>query len=282
MKEFYSANKSMETRRNSGRSVMVGSTNVRYGKQEDAEKLFNEILNIEDKEEQKKKIIELVELLEKNSENNGFFARDDEIEINAGAGSDLGPKVKIDDIEIYTLFFELYSQTKKNNPELKDIFPRVVEQTIRRYFGDFNGNSELRANLTEFEFDFDKIEDEDYEPEVPSISKLKGKHCAMCVERASVAHNLWLLGGYESYYVDASSINFEGFNDEGHAYCIINYGKTFKLFDCALRVYYGFEEGVNPVEDILNGKPLIVVTKDNKRHIYANAYMLENNKTLEV
>ena len=283
MREFYSSNKTLETRRNPGRSVMAGSTNVRYGKQEDSKKLFNEILNIEDKEERNQKIIALVELLEKNSETNGFFKRDEEIKINIGAGSDIGPQIKLDDIELYTLFFELFATLKKHNPEANDnvVYKVAVEQTILRYFGQFNGDSALRTRLIDVEFDFDRIEEENYKPEIPSISKLKGKNCAMCVERASVSHNLWLLGGYESYYIDASSIKLEGYKDEGHAYCIVNYNGTFKLFDCSINVYFRFGEGINPIEDILNGKPLVVEVKD-KKYIYANAYNLKNTETFGV
>ena len=281
MKEFYSANEGMKTRRNPGRSIAVGSTNVRYGKDDNARKLFDDVIQEKDKKQLKKKAKILIDALEKNSENNGFFKLDEGIEINVGAGSDNGPKIKIDDVNIYKLFFELYSTIKNNNPEMRDgvIHKIAVERTINAYFGEFKGDVNLRKTLTESKFDLDKfIEDPNYKQEIPSISKLQGKNCAMCVERASVAHNLWLLGGYESYYIDASSIELADCDDKAHAYCMVNYNGTFKLFDCSMGIYHRFEESINPVEDILNGEPL-VIDHSGKQYIYANAYALENTHT---
>ena len=44
-------------------------------------------------------------------------------------------------------------------------------------------------------------------------------------------------------------------------------------------IYKAFEEGVNPVEDILNGKPLIVNHK-GKELIYANSFAKEEEFTV--
>jgi hypothetical protein len=278
MKEFYSA---IQKARMEGRSIAVGSSNVRYGKEDNAKKLFDEIVAEKSPQVKEKKINELIDLLEKNSEQNSFFSKNEEIEINVGAGASMGPKIKLDDINIYKMFFDTYCKFKNEHPEVRDgvLHKKTIEATIKAYFGNFNGNMKLRQGLTMPEIDWDKFEDANYKPEIPSISKLKNKNCAMCVERASVAHNLWLLGGYESYYIDASSIQLADALDEGHAYCIVNYNGTFKLFDCSMNLYHAFDKGLNPIEEILNGKPLILEINE-KRYIYANNYALEKEQEL--
>jgi hypothetical protein len=111
MKEFYSAAQNV---RMEGRSVAVGSANVRYGKEDSAKKLFDEIVAEKSPQVKEKKINELIDLLEKNSEQNSFFSKNEEIEINVGAGASIGPKINLNDIDIYKMFFDTYCSLKMN------------------------------------------------------------------------------------------------------------------------------------------------------------------------
>ena len=281
MKEFYTANKLMEVNRNIGRSTRADSVNVRYGKEESAKELFNDVFQAKNKDDLLEKVKILIQTLEKNNENNSFFKLDEEINISLGLQSTAGAKIRIDDVNIYKRFFDIYSDLKQKNPAYTEsrLHMEAVRGTINSYFGEFDGNIELRNKITAVEQDAEKLIENDMQIEATSIENFKGKNCAMCVERASVAHNLWLLGGYESYFVDTASIEFEGLPDEAHAYCIVNYNGTFKLFDDSMGIYKAFEEGVNPVEDILNGKPLIVNHK-GKELIYANSFAKEEEFTV--
>ena len=281
MKEFYTASKSMDVKRNAGRSIIADSVNVRYGKEESAKNLFDDVIQAKSGEDLLTRVKTLIQTLEKNNENNSFFKLDEEIDISLGANGGLGAKIKLDDVNIYKNFFDTYSTLKQKNPTFTEnrLHMEAVRETINSYFGEFNGNIKLRDKIATIEQDTEKLIENDMEPQAVSISKFKGQNCAMCVERASVAHNLWLLGGYESYFVDTASIQFEGFPDEAHAYCIVNYNGTFKLFDASMGIYKAFEEGVNPIEDILNGEPLVVNHK-GKELVYANSSNLEQGLTI--
>lgn len=56
MKEFYTASKSMDVKRNAGRSIIADSVNVRYGKEESAKELFNDVFQAKDKDELLEKV----------------------------------------------------------------------------------------------------------------------------------------------------------------------------------------------------------------------------------
>lgn len=274
MKEFYSG---IQRKRMEGESSFINSTNVRYGRQEDVKGQFDAIVKTEDEDIRHGLIDKLISKMEKNCEANSFFPSNETIHINQGSvgqGVD-SPRFKIDDKDLYYMFFDIYGKLQDQHPEASDsqVHYHAVKDTVRNYFGRFNGDKTLRESLTTPDVDYDKfVEDPFYEPEAPSISSLRGQNCAMCVENASVSHNLWLLGGYESYCVRASSIDFKDLPDEAHSYCLINYNNKFKLFDPSMQKYPAFATGENPAEDILNGEPLII---DNM--VYANALNLEQN-----
>ena len=260
MEECYSAN--LKSRIN-GRSIAVGSSNVRYGKQEGAREKFEAILKIENRDVRNHLIDEVLDEMGRNCNENGFFPDDYVVKVDAGNG---GHSFKLDDRSIYYNFFDTYKlmQDKYVDKSPNLLYRNAIINTVQNYFGEYNGNHELRQSLTEEKQVFYDDKD-DFEFVSPSISKQKGLGCAQCVERASVAHNLFLLGGYESYYVHTSSVKFKDSDDKGHAFCFVNFDDSFKMLDISMKRSPGFEKGENPVEDILNGKPFIV-----GEDVYAN------------
>ncbi len=271
MKECYSY---IQKKRMEGESIFAGSTNVRYGKEDGIKEIFDEIIKIDDETLRHQRVDELLSTMERNTDNNGFIPANEAVYLENGMRQIGAPQFKIDDKNIYYLFIDRYKALREANPDKSDSIVHyvAVKDTIAMYFGLYNGNPTLRKQLTTPEVDYDRFgADASYKVETPSISRLRAKSCAMCIERASVSHNLWLLGGYESYFVNAGSINFPNVSDEGHAYCLVHYNDRFRLFDPAMQVYKALEVGQNPIEDILTGKPFVVGDM-----VYANASSLDD------
>ena len=111
-----------------------------------------------------------------------------------------------------------------------------------------------RLNLTSI------VADENDEFIPPSISVLKNTGCAMCVEKSSVAHNLWLMCGKKCYYFTSKSVFVSADNNDGHAFCVVEYDNKFRIFDAALG-NYGLLEN-NPIETIKDNVPFKVTSKN--------------------
>lgn len=252
MKAFYS----------STGSSLFAETQIKYGQQEVMKDGWKDIISIQNPVERRKKIDNVISLMERDKEENGFISRDEVVEINKN-----GNGFKIDDNEIYYLFFDTLKYLKENKTDANDeaLSFLAVKSTVKNYFGGFGGNREERMKLTEVN-EFNDLA-------TPSISAQKGKNCSLCVERSSVAHNLWLLTGEKSYYVNSKDCNFGNVSNEyandGHAFCIVEIGGVQKLFDTTMQIYRAFHD-FNPVEKMLNGEPF-EITKEDQKYTYANA-----------
>lgn len=254
MEVFYSSNK-----------LEIGAeTKIRYGKQSSAANFWKEIIGIEDNQRRKEKIDEFIEVMEKNKEENGFFCREDVVKIN-----EVSNGFKLDDKELYYEFFDTLRNLKKNYPQEPDfrILFHGVLNTVKNYFGGFNSDRNKRQHLTR------TYVDENDEYIIPSIANQKGKNCSLCVERASVSHNLWLLLGEKSHYVNSKDCKIGNGNDEyrndGHAFCIVEIDGVYKLFDPAMEIYMKLEG--NPIDKMLKGEPFKVKNKNDESFLYANA-----------
>ena len=202
-------------------------------------------------------IDELVSKLENNKETNGFFSSDDVVKIDSTNG------FKIDDKEIYYLFFETVREGFQKTGELSlGIVYRAIRYTLTRYFGKPLDNWQvLRMEFTTPDLDNDW--------EYPSISKQRKRGSAVCVEQASVSHNLWLLCGVKSYYIQSKDVKTDlGEGDDGHSFCVVEYNGTFRLFDTTLGVFEVLD--YDPIELMRKGEPFEIET-DGKRTIYTNA-----------
>ena len=230
---------------------LLADLTIKYGQEPKIENLWKEVIPINEKQTRQTKINELLDRLEKNSKTNGFFKKDDLVSI------DLFHGFKIDDKEIYYLFFNTLEKTRKFLQEqgLKDkdnfaIFLSIKE-TIDLYFGkDKISHNRERFHFTEI------LADE----EIPSIKRFKNSGFAMCAEKSSVAHNLWLLCGKKSYYIVSKFIEVSVENHDAHAFCIVEYDGKFRIFDPALG-NYGMVQG-NPIELIKSNKQFAVKDKN--------------------
>ena len=242
----------------------VSSLAYRYGKS-DYVKDYKTIANISDVTLRNKEVDELIDYLIDNRENNGLFGPNDIVYINRM----FGQAIRLDDREVYYSFFENLNKNFKDNTDKSSgyIVMKSIVKTIYEYYGPFDFENNKREVLTETYFD----NDDNYV--VPSVKNLKGQNSAACVEFASLSHNLWLMTGVKSYYVLSKDVKFDNYNDDGHAFVIVEYGGNFKIFDIAQNVYKQLKE--NPIELFDNSKPFVL---DDK--VYANASKIRNDKKL--
>lgn len=233
----------------------AASISIQYGKQPDIENEWKSIIEIENVDERKKRIDLLLEKLEQNAEQNGFFGKEQEVRISKGNG------VLFNDKEMYYQFFDTlrnFSELNKNEQFTEGaIIKKAIEETEKAYWGGWGTNKHTRLKKTRMEFT------DDGDIQRPSISNLKGQNCSACVERAAMAHNLWLLTGKTSYYivVQPEECNFDTTADDeykgdAHAFSIVEYDGKYRLFDLSMDNICMLQG--NPIEDIENGIPLKV------------------------
>ncbi len=236
----------------------VPSVTMRYGQEIAADELWKQILDIENEEKRNKQIDILVDLLSIDCEKTGFFDKNNPVVINQL----LGLGFVLDDNQVYYDFFKNLKDIKLQSLKEKlsftegAIIKKAIEKTLDNYYGKYkSGNKKLRTQYVKSEYDSQK---DDFV--FPSIKKQKEKGTGVCAEHASLAHNLWLLTGKKSYYVDAKETFFQSvgkeFEDDGHAFCIVEYGGKFRLFDADMGNFTILEG--NPVEKLLKGEAINV------------------------
>lgn len=251
MEKFYSPTYNLEE---------FATLTVRYGQEPAAEDIWKKIVNIEDKRQRNLQIDQLIDLLSINTDETGFFDKNTGVVVKGVQNGFV-----LDDASIYHDFFDIlrnvYLKNIKENTNHTEgaMIMFSIQETLEAYFGRYKaGNAKLRLETTQAYFDAGQ--------EVfrfPSIKNQKGKNSAVCAENASLAHNLWLMTGKKSYYVNSKFTKFSNvdkeFEDDGHAFCIVEYGGKFRLFDADMK-NFALLEG-DPIEKLLCGKPLFVSGK---------------------
>lgn len=238
-------------------------TKIYYGQQDNIASTIDKISSIEDPRKRNIEINTLLEHMEQNSSENSFLNSSTTIHI-----PQTGNGFKLDDPNLYYLFFDVLKALKKKTPPYEESYLtlKAVITTIKIYFGGLNNNATIHDDLT-----YIKIDGATQDCIIPSISNQKGKNCSSSVERASTAHNLWLLLGYKSYFIIAMNCSFTESQSSyigPHSFCIIEQDNKFKLFDSSTGIYKKLEG--NPIECILKGQPLTINTDNKNNYIYAS------------
>ncbi len=245
---------------------------IRYSNTPISPDRYKEILAEDDQEKRKPMIDSLVKKLSEDSHETGFVGDGEEVMI----GGFQNASFKIDDNELYYMFFNNIDRVKNilkqegkldTAPEGAIIY-RAIRVTEEEYFGAQNASRKGRLNLLTPTFD-----PETDDLITPSIKVLKGKGMAECVELASVAHNLWTIAGIPSYYILSKDCHFDNisaeYSNDGHAFNLVNYGDSYKVYDKALG-NFGRVEG-DPISSLLNGEPVILKGNGVKTEgVYAN------------
>lgn len=246
-------------------------TKIYYGRQDNSP--WEKIIEIEDPRKRNLEIDKLLANIARNNEENSFFNPSTTLSIPL-----TGNGFKLDDPNLYYLFFEILKALKEKNPpyEKSYLTLKAVITTIKVYFDGLETNNTIHDELT-----YIKIDNLTQDRITPSISKQRGKNCSSSTERASIAHNLWLLLGYKSYFITAMNCSFQTSKHSytgPHSFCIIEQDGKFKLFDATTGIYKKLEN--NPIESILKGHPLTIQTDDKSNYVYASGTDLTKKATL--
>ena len=118
-------------------------------------------------------------------------------------------------------YLNLLSRLKREDPNSLNVdnIAKMVYQIVNEYFGP-KGDVNRTDNLIEEDFG------------INTLSMLKGKNKAACVERALLSQNLFKILGIDST-IKQSSITNNG-KEEGHAYNIIRIDGKNYIYDSAL------------------------------------------------
>lgn len=220
-----------------------------YGKEPTAQGKWKEIIQIEDAEKRHLAVDELAKAMQAGK--NGFLGTKEKIVINQL----FNQCFTIDDQELYHLYFDNLKYVcehkdaifKGGNLSDRRIISRAILATEKMYFGSFSPDMRKRTAIASMYFD------ENDEPVIPSIKDFKGQNAAACVELASVAHNLWLMSGEDSYFFNSKTASFGDSND-GHAFDFIKFDDSVVLYDVALQRIKKYTDE-DPIKDIESGKP---------------------------
>ena len=213
---------------------------MRYGKEDGIYLLWQNICQIDDEKARNAEVDKLVSRMIEHKDKNGFFAPDDVIMVNEF----FHQQIQLDDMEIYHDFFSVLHENSKTDKSMSpNFYSHAIITTLSNYFGKMTGDEVKRRSLSCITFD------KNDEPILPSIKDLKGQDCAACAEYASLSHNLWLLAGLESYFVN--NLNIE------HAFNIVcNSKNIYLLFDIAQHRIKPLEG--NPIEKIKKQEELVI------------------------
>lgn len=231
---------------------------VRYSTQKFDNSNCQKIINEKNKIKKHKLIDDFVKKLSKNNNKTGFFQKNDEIIINKL----FMQSFKIDDNSIYYNFFDNLETILQTNKKYTTATINAIIKTENDYFGKVANSKTIinRAKISQCYFD------KNDEIVIPSIKSFKNKNCVACVEYSSVAHNLFMLAGFKSYYVLSRDAKFQGSNtQDGHAFLLVkNESKKCLLFDAVNNKIMPLQK--NPIEDMFNNQPFMV-----GNDCYANA-----------
>lgn len=231
---------------------------VQYGIQADIKDEWKNIIEKETKEDFKNSIDELLDKMQSNSEQNGFFDSEQEIHTESLSG------FRLDDRDLYYMFFinlkswsENAKLAGKENVDGAIIF-RAIKDTITNYLGNANENARtIRQRLTNVEFTNDENGNDVFI--YPSIRKQKRMGSGICTERAAISHNLWLLTGRESCFITSNDCKITTsdtqYSNDGHSFNIVNLGNRFRLCDFAMEKFNDLAG--DPIYAIKTGQPLI-------------------------
>ncbi|MGD9901558.1 MAG: hypothetical protein AB7S44_03370 [Spirochaetales bacterium] len=258
----------------SGEMLGEPINSITYGQEPKAFEKWHQIITIKNIKKRHKAIDSLLNTMITNKETNGFFSAQDEIVIRVFPPC----SIKLDDKNLYYDFFDTLKENFETN-QLKEkpmselgLISYTIKMVTQNYFGAVPTDLNLRHRLTAIR------PDENDNMVVPSISNLKGRDSAACVELASSAHNLWLLSGNKSYFVHAKDCALDESQD-GHAFVFVEKPDNFVLYDLARNKLKNID--FNPIEKILNDKPLVINNEVYTNARFVNAKDVTQNQKID-
>lgn len=259
---------------------------LHFGQSLKAGEEWKKIVAEADEEKRHVLVDQLLESVQEEDISTSSFFKEDEI-ISTGEGRGF----KLNDRELYYLFFDLLKNLNDQNVEHKisdaNLILTVVKETIKRYAGsknyvnadgkvDESVRRKVRLSKTERIFD-----EETGDIDFPSISAQRGLSCMLCTEKAAAAHNLWLLCGKTSYFCstncDQLGVNQAESNDaygtDSHNFTIFENDGKFVLCDLSMNNVGKLQPDC--IEKLLSGYGLQVSNVENPGFYAPNEHETE-------
>ena len=166
---------------------------------------------------------------------------------------------RMDDPEIYHVFFDALT-TYKNTPgysehRVRDLVPHAILRANGTYFGNMQGTETTTQNRLDL-----------YDDEPISILEHKNNNSAECTEKATFAHNILKLLGYDDELVFALCTFDEEVGAEFHAYNLTESNGRHVLLDYTNPVTISNTEG-----QVVNYMPSVYrLSEDQKNELLKN------------
>lgn len=148
-------------------------------------------------------------LLSKHNPHNGFLHPDSIIRNRIIAGGEFRPDFEVN---TYALALEQFIKDRERFPQLP--FERVVAYTLTRFVGEYFGNVGYSEHVNEqnakfwWELQPTLAEKEAGRP-TPSLSAMKGKAIAVCIEKATLAQNIGAFLGADIWLVFSENCDID-------------------------------------------------------------------------
>ncbi len=162
--------------------------------------------------------------------------------------------LRLDDTQLYVTFLKVIDDVRKQpqwiERPLRDVVAAAMQETIGVYFGTFAGDTGTEKRNEDFYMEMarrGKLSGVKFF----SISELRGRGVAVCVEKAAAAQNLMAFKGLDSFIVFSSKCAIKGVpNEPPHVYNIAHSDRGFFLFDatnpCVMKRPHGEIVGYRP------------------------------------
>jgi len=143
--------------------------------------------------------------------------------------------LRVDDTGLYVTFLKTIDQVRKQaawlNRPLRDMVAAAMQQTMGVYFGTYAGDEGTEKRNEEFYLELAR-KGKSSGIKHFSLSELRGKKVAVCVEKAAAAQNLMAFKGLDSFIVFSTKCRIKGGeNEPPHVYNIVHSDRGFFIYD---------------------------------------------------
>ncbi len=162
--------------------------------------------------------------------------------------------LRIDDVQLYVTFLKAIDVVRKQAPwagrPIRDVVAAALQETMGTYFGAFAGDEGTEKRNEEFYLELARKGKRTGVKHF-SISELRGKGVAVCVEKAAAAQNLMAFKGLDSFIVFSTKCSVKGGQSQPpHVYNIVHSERGLFIYDptnpSAMRKPHGEIVGYRP------------------------------------
>lgn len=197
--------------------------------------------------------------------------------------------LRVDDTQLYVTFLKVIDQVRKQpiwaGRAIRDVVAAALQETIGTYFGTFAGDEGTEKRNEEFYLELarrGKLSGVKHF----SISELKEKGVAVCVEKSAAAQNLMAFKGLDSFIVFSSKCAIKGTaNESPHVYNIAHSDRGFFIFDatnpCVMKRPHGEIVGYRPATYAITKEEFEAIRGGGTMEVMHCDYLVRDDGTEE-